>query len=98
MSKPYRPSNGTEGEGFYAAWCAKCQHERYMRTNPERARGCQILVRTMAYDVDDPKYPPEWIVGPDGPECTAFTPETPRKAPVRKPCPLTVDMFQQEDA
>ena len=27
----YRPSNGTEGDCFFAGWCCKCQRDKAMR-------------------------------------------------------------------
>lgn len=69
-SQPYRPSNGTEGMIFYEVWCAHCKHENYSDSHPER--GCQILADTMCYDIGDPEYPKEWIIGPGGARCTAF--------------------------
>lgn len=66
----YRPSNGTEGEFFMRAWCYQC-------TNWTYEDGCQIHRETMMYDVDEPGYPAEWRIGPDGqPECAAFGAKT----------------------
>lgn len=82
----YRPSCGTEGECFQAAWCDKCERE-------EHDEDCEILCNTYCYDVNDPEYPKEWIYGKHGPECTAFI-------PIGDPIPYrddqTVDMFQEE--
>lgn len=70
-SRPYRPSNGTEGEGFMARFCERCVRDRAARQgNP--ADGCEIIVATMCLQVDDPDYPTEWIVDDMGPRCTAF--------------------------
>lgn len=78
--QPYRPSNGSEGESFMAVWCAKCERDRAHREDRD-APGCPIIVDTMAFAVDDPKYPPEWQISADHgrPICTAFTsdPEAP---------------------
>ena len=79
----YRPANGTEGDLFQSHWCAGCERDR--------DGDCPILAATMAYDIDDVAYPPEWIVGRDGPECTAYVAygdqvPTPR-------CSRTPDMF-----
>ena len=71
--KPYRPSNGTEGEIFHAASCARCtKWERGL--DPDGwDDGCLIEARAMLYDIDDAVYPKEWVYGPDGqPTCTAF--------------------------
>lgn len=90
----YRPSNGTEGDGFISAWCGKC--ERSGRPGKpcdagHEVLGCSIVGRTMAFNIEDTEYPDEWIHGKDGPECTAFVPfdealPTPR-------CVITSDMF-----
>lgn len=89
---PYRPSNGTEGEMFMNAWCFRCERDR--------DEDCDILARSFAFNVDDPRYPKEWVckwvAADDGfpspiPRCTAFWPlgeplPTPR-------CQRTADMF-----
>lgn len=64
---PWRPSNGTGGDIFYEGWCARCHRE-------QGARRCNIFTRTLAFNMDDPEYPKEWVSDPDGynPRCTAF--------------------------
>jgi hypothetical protein len=94
MTRPYQPSNGSEGEGFHAAFCDHCARDAAFReTNYEGdpALGCQILADSFAYRVTDPEYPKEWIQDDDGgnPRCTAFT--TDPSMPVR--CDKTADMF-----
>lgn len=67
----YRPSNGTEGCFFQEAFCDHCKHDKSIRDGT--GDGCRILAATMAYDVEDEKYPVEWQYGNDGqPKCTAF--------------------------
>lgn len=75
MSEKYQPSNGTEGEGFYASFCERCERDRAFREGaPED--GCEIIVRTLVLDVDDPEYPSEWTYDADDmPTCTAFVAE-----------------------
>lgn len=72
-ARPYRPSNGSEGDYFIADWCARCL--KY-RTDDERDESeCDILTRSFWYDLGDKEYPTEWIVDDDGlsnPRCTAF--------------------------
>lgn len=72
--RPYRPSNGSEGEAFMGTWCARCERDRARRDDPD-ADGCDIIVMTMALGINDPAYPAEWIISPDHrrPICTAFT-------------------------
>lgn len=66
MTRSYRPSNGTEGEFFQSAWCFRCANDS--DNNP-----CEILDYTMAFSINDPDYPKQWIYGDDGkPKCTAF--------------------------
>jgi hypothetical protein len=68
---PYRPSNGSEGDYFQAKWCDDCQHCGDVGLG---AWGCkkEIDLMSMAYEIGEPGYPPEWIYGPDGqPMCTA---------------------------
>jgi len=62
--KLYRPSNGTEGAGFFCDWCDYCERDK--------DEDCPILADSLAFDVDHPRYPREWVYGKDGPECTAY--------------------------
>jgi len=68
MSKPYRPSNGTEGEDFMACFCANCRRDQ------DEDDPCSIATWALAAAIDDPDYPEEWIVDQSGPRCTAFEP------------------------
>jgi len=69
--KPFRPSNGTEAELFIAQFCEKCIHD----TLPD-GPFCEILSNTMVYEIDDVKYPKEWVYDKDGrPKCTKFEEE-----------------------
>lgn len=72
-TRPYRPSNGTEGESFISQWCAKCEYEERARQD-ETCSGCEVLGATMAFDIDDEHYPGEWVSDLDGrnPRCTKF--------------------------
>lgn len=83
--KPYRPCNATEGECFQAKFCNRCQ------LNEDR--DCAILGATMAYNVDEPRYPKEWTHDVAGmPLCTAFVDE--REELTRPRCSQTLDMFE----
>lgn len=91
--KPYRPSNGTEGETFQETWCAGCEADRGFREDHERFDGCPIIANAMALTVDDPDYPKEWVYRADGqPMCSAFV-EIGSAQPPR--CPDTLDMFAE---
>ncbi len=70
----YRPSNGTDGDCFHAAWCEQCERDaKYRATNED---GCDILASMMAYSIDDPDYPEELTYNENGkPCCTAFIPD-----------------------
>lgn len=61
--KKYRPSNGTEGELFFSHYCDKCS----------KKDTCQLMHRTMAFDVEHPEYPAEICYSAEGqPTCTEF--------------------------
>lgn len=82
--EPYRPSNGMEGELFESAWCSGC------RRGGERA-ACQIHIMAMAYNVENPAYPREWIYGSDGqPSCAAFSDKHAPRPAYR--CKKTLDL------
>lgn len=82
-TEKYRPSNGTEGEGFISAWCCKCERD----INDD----CPIVAATFCYDVDDPEYPKEWVRDKSGPRCSAFVPLG-EPVPTAR-CSQTQDMF-----
>jgi hypothetical protein len=72
---PYRPSNGTEGEIFMSAWCARCMRDQARREGDAFA-GCEIITLTMAFEIDDPSYPQAWVQDDDGaPSCLEFEAE-----------------------
>lgn len=80
----YRPSNGTEGDAFLAAWCCRCGRDKAMREGCgidecDDGERCDIIADTMIFNIDDPEYPRAWCYGPDGqPMCAAFVePGTP---------------------
>jgi len=90
MTRPYRPSNGTEGMWFDSQWCEHCARDAAWRENVNNDP-CEILNLTFALDINHPEYPKEWIKDDDGgnPRCTAHT-EDP-SCPTR--CDKTIDMF-----
>ncbi len=97
--QPYRPSNGTEGEIFEAAWCDGCRRDATFRgwwerngAADEQPEGCAILCNAHAFDIGQDGYPAEWVYGTDGqPACRAF--EDKDEAPR---CPVTADLFSGE--
>ena len=84
--KPYRPSNGTEGDEFQSRWCEDCTKD----TDSD----CEILLRAMIHDRDEPEYPKEWRIGATGqPECTAFQEIGSDIVPAIKPPPGQLSLF-----
>lgn len=77
MSKPYRPSNGTEGASFSARFCDRCAKLNLFG-------GCKILLNAEIYDIDDKRYPKQWVYDPK-PTCTAFAETLKRKPRRHKP-------------
>ena len=64
----YRPPNGTEGDMFMDKFCFQCQHD-----DIEANKLCEIIARTMVFDVDEEEYPDEWQYDKDGnPVCINF--------------------------
>ena len=77
--KPYRPSNGTEGEAFQDRWCARCTRDDF-----DADLLCPILARGLSG-----QQPPEWVYRNGVPTCTAFTDK-----PLPEPrCEFTKEMF-----
>ena len=71
MTKPYRPSNGTEAMMFDDVFCSRCIHDKAYRDGgmEDGELGCKILADTLCYDVEDPEYPKQWVwdgLEPDG--------------------------------
>lgn len=93
----YRPANGTEGDIFISQWCSHCQNDKALREGcavnwMDDFERCDIIDKTMLFNVDDPEYPSEWVYGEDGqPCCTAFVATGDERSVFRDP--LTVDMF-----
>jgi hypothetical protein len=94
LHKPYRPSNGTEGECFISSWCGTCERSGGPGKPDdvgEELTGCSITGRTMLYDIEDADYPAEWILVDGNPRCTAWIP---LGDPIPAPrCQDTIDMF-----
>jgi hypothetical protein len=66
--KKYRPSNGQEGEWFMEDYCYQCAKD-----DPDNNLLCPIIAKTMAFDIDDKRYPGQWQYGADNmPLCTEF--------------------------
>lgn len=72
-TRPYRPSNGSEGEAFENAFCLRCK--KY--GDPDGVGTCDILCAAMSRLEDHPNYPKEWVeddtdTPPWNERCTAF--------------------------
>ncbi|MCD7099073.1 hypothetical protein [Stenotrophomonas sp. MMGLT7] len=97
MTEKYRPSNGTEGDGFICAWCRDCQRSEHLQEIDDGGLapvGCRIADLTMLHDVDDPEYPAEWTFDQFGLlQCSAYVPAGEPVPPSR--CSRTQDMFPE---
>ncbi|MEL6886896.1 MAG: hypothetical protein AAFP87_20480 [Pseudomonadota bacterium] len=59
----WRPANGTEGEIFEGDVCAACVAQD----------DCSISLAAMCYDIEDHRYPHEWVISAGGqPSCLKF--------------------------
>jgi hypothetical protein len=90
MAEPYTPRNGSEGEGFFEAFCYHCARDKAFRDTDylgDPALGCQILARSYT------EQQKEWVEDEQGPRCTAFTadPTLPER------CQATPDMFALQE-
>lgn len=84
----YRPSNGTEGDLFFSAYCHRCMARAL----------CPLPALTMAFSPEEDEYPEEWQYGTDGqPTCTAFENKDEEEVTVER-CRHTSDMFEQGGA
>lgn len=95
-TKLYRPSSGTEGCDFYETWCSNCAKDKPMSEGKnyddcDDSEVCKIIADTLAYDIDDQKYPKEWCYKDGQPCCTAFV-QVGMQIPERDT--LTIDMFE----
>lgn len=69
---PYRPSNGSEGEGFMEEWCCHCKRDQEHQQDIDSDPGCPIIADSMTYDLDHPKYPKAWHWKDGEPICNEF--------------------------
>lgn len=53
--RKFRPSNGLEGDMFMERNCDRCAKD-----DPEKGIECPLIAASMAYEIDDPRYPVEW--------------------------------------
>jgi hypothetical protein len=68
----YQPSNRDEADRFDGVFCDRCERDRSFRAGVPYEMGCPILATAMAFSVESPMYPREWVTGENGPMCTAF--------------------------
>lgn len=80
---PYRPPNGISGEFFMEKFCYRCKRDAPYQDSGNSEDGCEIIIRTMIFDVGNDEYPTEWISDDDcglvNPRCTAFEPMEEKK-------------------
>lgn len=93
VAEKYRPGNGSEGDGFFENWCSKCARDTAMREGKpvdecDDSELCPIIASALAFEIDDPQYPVEWIIDESGPTCTAFV-----LAGTELPCTHTIELF-----
>lgn len=68
--KPYRPSNGTEGDIWESNYCHKCAHEKYAHTMDDDDRKCEIYSNMLIYNINETEYPKEIKYNAEGmPHC-----------------------------
>lgn len=72
-TRPYRPSNGSEGCWFMEEYCENCIHEKFLHTQDDNDKKCEILSNSLIYDLNDEEYPEEWIYKDGKPTCTAYS-------------------------
>lgn len=58
---------------FTDHYCANCIHEKWMHTQKESDKKCEILSNSMIFSPWEPGYPKEWVEDEGGrAECTEF--------------------------
>lgn len=96
QTRPYRPSNGTDGEIFESRFCDRCKREAKYRRTGDGADGCTIATMAAGFGIGDLEYPKEWVISIGDAtgmtaRCTAFRheddpgtrrPRKPRPAPL----------------
>lgn len=97
-TRPYRPSNGTEGAAFERRFCGTCAKWDATETPEGYDVGCDIQFGASIYNDGDAEYPSEWVeCDALGPRCTAYAQRTGYEADGRPAprCPNTLDMFAE---
>jgi hypothetical protein len=73
-TRPYRPSNGTEGLDFQEEFCDRCRRDAEYRRTEAGRDSCPIVSAALTYLPEHPSYPVEWVQDESGARCTAFEP------------------------
>lgn len=68
-TRPYQPSNGTEGDIFMGKFCSNCSKHPISR---DAKNQCMILLKSFAYSISDKDYPKQWVQDNNGARCTSF--------------------------
>jgi hypothetical protein len=73
MNKKYRPSNGTEGDQFINRFCDHCAYEKFIHTSNSNDLKCEILSKSLLYNINEAEYPEEWQYNSrNKPICTQY--------------------------
>lgn len=93
--KPYRPSNGTEGDMFTSKWCEQCSKHDF---DNDDGPVCGILFGMLNNYHDDPAYPKQICLDENGtPQCTEFEAQVEQKEASKEVkknrCKNTPDLF-----
>lgn len=68
--RKYKPSNGTEGMIFWEKYCMNCTQFDPLEGG---TKDCDIMMRSMMYDIEDPEYPEEFTIDEtNAPICTKW--------------------------
>jgi len=65
-SRPYRPSNGTEGDMFMSQFCYSCVKYTLNKNTGDYDCKHDIIQKTQVYEVDSKHYPKWWVEDLDG--------------------------------
>lgn len=91
--KPYRPSNGTEGDLFVNAWCTDC----YRFDAEDGPLDCPVFEGMFCHEIGEEGYPEELVWADNGqPLCKAFIHhlDAEEKQETYR-CDATPDLFQE---
>ena len=95
--RPYRPSNGTEGDYFEAEFCDRCSKDDGVSPFNEPGT-CIIRCNAFVFGIDEPEYPRDtWVYFNGRPTCLAFVERGGRDDPdnaLQPTDPAQLDLFE----